>query len=90
MAEDKIFAKGLYVELKESTYGGFTKLSFKAEEFINFLNEHKNEKGYVNINLFKNKENKSYCVLDTWKKPVVSENPTETSLGESSDDLPFS
>lgn len=43
------------------------KLSIQAEKAVAFLNEHKNEKGYVNLDLLKSKEGKLYFTLNEWK-----------------------
>ncbi len=65
---DKTLVSGLYA--KQGKFG--LKQSFKVDDFIAFLNTHKNDKGYVNIeqNFVKEpKEGKSpfYFTLDTWK-----------------------
>lgn len=48
------------------------KLNFKANELIAFLNQHKNDKGYVTLGVSERREVGQYgdthCVwLDTWK-----------------------
>lgn len=43
-------------------------ISFKASEMIEFLNLHKDSKGWVNIKMMKSKEKQSiYFILDTYK-----------------------
>lgn len=82
---DKILVKGLYA--KQGKFG--MKISVKVDDLVQFLNTHKNEKGYVNIdqnNVKEPKEGKSpfYFTLDTWQpsegitnnyKPTASTTP---------------
>ncbi len=73
---DKIFTKGLWVEKKTFDNGGeIIKLSIKVEDFCNFIEEHMNEKGYVNIDLKAKKEDKSkyYGELNTYKPKQTEE-----------------
>jgi len=68
MAE-KIYGKGVYGKMPHEKAPDFVlgQLSFKVEDFILFLNEHKNEKGYVNLDLLKGKDGKINTVLNEWK-----------------------
>lgn len=48
------------------------KLGFYADEFIEFIKEHKNEKGFININMTARREDGKFgdqftLWLDTWK-----------------------
>jgi len=68
MAE-KIYIKT--VKAKESQYG--IKLSFKADELIEQIQENTNEKGYINLELKKRKDadkygNTHYVEVDTYGK----------------------
>jgi len=58
---EKVFAKGLFAKAKNEKAPAFVKgrLSFYVEDFITFLNEHKNEQGYVNLDLLENKTDPS-------------------------------
>ena len=97
--ENKIFAKGMYSNKVNMGNWSFDKVSFKVDDFVAFLNEHKNEKGYVIININDIKtpvegKNNQYCQLDTWKPNQNS--PTQTTVPSPStteknfsDDLPF-
>jgi len=67
MAE-KVFAEGLFVDVKETEYGEIIKLSIKKEQFIDFLLVNVNDAGYVNIDILTNREDKKYAVLNTYKK----------------------
>ena len=82
MANEKTYAKGLFAEKKTTTFGEITKVSFKADDFIQFLNEHKNEKGYVNVDILNAKEEgKLYGVLNDYKPQGI--------VGGGSGNLPF-
>ena len=96
--ENTIYANG--VSVKETKYS--LKTSFNVERFIEFLQEHKNEKGYVNTEIKKRKEPGKYgdthfMALDTWKpevkeeKEVQEQSPTFDNKGNVVDDdsLPF-
>jgi hypothetical protein len=81
------------------------KLSFKVQDLIPFLQEHVNEKGYINFGISERREVGQYgdthCVwLDTWKPkqreaenttPPASRTPTSTPLAPAADDdrVPF-
>ena len=80
---DKTLAKGLYA--KQGKFG--LKISVKVEDFIDFLREHKNDKGYVNIdqnNVREPQEGKSpfYFTLDTWQPTSGITNGTPASKPE--------
>ena len=94
--ENTIYANG--VSVKETKYS--LKTSFNVERFIEFLQEHKNEKGYVNTEIKKRKEPGKYgdthfMALDTWKpevREVQEQSPTFDNKGNAVDensDLPF-
>jgi len=88
-----IYAKGITV--KEGKFG--FKVSVKVQDFIQFLNENVNEKGYVNLDLNKRKEmgkygETHYFKVDDWKPtgqqqeaPQQQQTPPPTMQ----DDLPF-
>jgi hypothetical protein len=76
---------------KEVTFrdgGSMLKLSFKVDEFIAFLQQNKNEKGYINLVCSKRREVGQYgdthsLVLDTWK-PSGDRKPTQATKTPSS------
>jgi len=75
---EKIYAKGIY--FKAGKFG--KRVSINVEQFTAFLNENKNEKGYVNLNINPRKEvsdkgETDYMTVDTWQP------------NESKSDLPF-
>ena len=62
-AKEKIFANG----------GSVLNIGIKAEELIQFIQAHTNERGYLNLNISKRNEVGQYgdthsISLDTWKK----------------------
>ena len=76
---EKIYIKT--VKAKESQYG--VKLAFNAEELIAQIKEHKNDKGYINLELKKRKDadkfgNTHYLEVDTYK-PESKEAATKKS-----------
>lgn len=67
--ENKL-VKGLFVNERKENTPQFVieKLSFKAEEFSAFLQENRNEKGYVNIDILVSQQGKHYASLNSYKK----------------------
>ena len=76
-------------------------MSIKTDEFIQFLKENTNDKGYVNIQVLKSREKGTmYAVLDTFE-PKTNTTPTQEKKvvktkesdpfqnGNSDGDLPF-
>ena len=80
---EKVFAKGLYAKAKNEKAPAFVKcrLSIKVEDFITFLNEHKNEQGYVNLDLLENKTDPT-----KWNATINDFKPDSTKNKE---DYPF-
>jgi hypothetical protein len=90
MANEKIYFKG-FGKIKKSNYG--IKIQGSAEKLIAAINECKNEKGYVNLELKERREadqygNTHYIEVDTWQ-PSASANTQEQPTSNSSDSLPF-
>lgn len=83
MAEQKTYVK---CSAKEHTFqdgGKILKLSFSVAELIKFAEQHKNEKGYLNLIVAARREPGQYgdthCVsLDTWK-PKAGSAPKDSS-----------
>ncbi len=75
---DKIFSDGIFFKEKrvgapDFVLGG---LDFKVDEAIEFLKKHKNDKGYVNLDLKVSKGGKKYLELNTYQKadaPITPE-----------------
>lgn len=67
---ETIFADGIFFDKPREGAPDFVKgrVSIKVEEAVKFLQTHKNEKGYVNLDLLKAKEGgKLYFKLNTFK-----------------------
>jgi len=70
MADDIVFIDGLKFEKPKEGAPEFIKgkLSIHAERLTAFIATHKNENGYLNIDLCKSKEGNLYLKLNTYKK----------------------
>jgi hypothetical protein len=98
MANETIYFNG-FNKAKETQYS--IKISGNVDKLIAELEKHKNEKGYINLELKKRKEpdqygNTHYVVLDTWEPAKASTAPAKsapqvanTSTDISDDNLPF-
>lgn len=85
---ESILAKGFFFERPKQGTPEFVKgrLSIKAEDAIALINEHKNEKGYVNLDLLQSKDKtKLYMTVNTWKPEPKEPTPEELN----SLDVPF-
>lgn len=105
MADEKIYAKGAYAKQIEGKYGDILKLSLKVEDFKQFIDQHKNEKGYVNLAIMSKREpdergNTHNVMLDTWKpqeggqrsaptQQRQASKPAPKQAEPTSDDVPF-
>jgi len=68
MANDKVFAQGIYFKIKDSDpVFVLGQLSFSVDRAIEFLLAHKNSSGYVNCDVKRNFEGKIYIELDTFQ-----------------------
>jgi hypothetical protein len=77
---DRVFADGLFYTEKENSYGKIGKLAISVDKFIEFLNEHKDERGYVRVDILERREptedKTHYGILNTYKpKQESSERP---------------
>ena len=83
---EKIYAKGLFVKRNEKAPEFVVcSLSFKTDDFILFLKENTNEKGYVNLQVLKSREKSTiYAVLDTFE-PKTNTTPTQEKKSVKSD-----
>ena len=81
--QEKQFAKGFIFKRNENApEWAVGKLSIKAQEAIQFINE-KNNGGWVNLEIKKSKEGKFYIELDTYEaKPKVE-------IKEVKEEMPF-
>jgi hypothetical protein len=80
---EKQFAKGFIFKRNDNApEWAIGKLSIKAQEAIQFINE-KNNGGWVNLEIKKSKEGKFYIELDTYEaKPKVE-------VKEVKEEMPF-
>ena len=99
---EKIYAKGLFAKRNErAPEFVICGLSVKTDDFIQFLKENTNDKGYVNLQILKSKDKGTlYAVLDTFE-PKANTAPTQVKNtvktketdpfqnGNSEDDMPF-
>lgn len=88
MSDEKKFVDGLFVKEKTLKYGPITELSFKVEEFTQWMKEHVNDKGYVNVTILKSKDGKPYAKLNDWKPDNKPEGKPEENFSDEPD-LPF-
>jgi len=67
MADDNL-VKGVYLKTPHEKAPDFVKrkVSIKVDDFIQYLQEHKNESGYVNFDLNEAKSGHWYLKLDDW------------------------
>jgi hypothetical protein len=81
--QEKQFAKGFIFKRNDNApEWAVGKLSIKAQEAIQFINE-KNNGGWVNLEIKKSKEGKFYIELDTYEaKPKVE-------IKEVKEEMPF-
>ena len=73
--KETVLADGFFFDKPREGSPDFVKgrLSIQAEKAIALINTHKNEKGYVNLDLLKSKEGKLYMTVNTWKPEVKTE-----------------
>lgn len=69
---DKIFTDGLIFKRPRAGAPDFVKanISIKVEEFVAFLQKHKKQDGWVNIDVLTSRENKLYCALNQFQKDI--------------------
>lgn len=87
MADDIIFIDGLKFEKPKEGAPEFIKgkLSIHAERLTAFIATHKNENGYLNIDLCKSKKGELYLKLNTYKKNAEPKGNDQVKP----DDIPF-
>ncbi len=104
MADDKVFAKGLFFKKRTLQWGDVIAMSVKADDFMEFIKANTNDKGYCNIDILPQKEgstskNSHYGVLNTWVPDAAKSQPQQpvtntptvfgNNNGGTSEDLPF-
>ena len=66
--QEKVFASGVFIEEKTFNWGSIIKQSYKVDDFIKFLNDNKNAKGYVNLDVKKSKAgDKMYAEVNSYQ-----------------------
>jgi hypothetical protein len=90
MSEEKKFITGLFTSRRENAPDFvLANLSFKTEQFIEWLKENTNAKGYVNVDLLSSKDGKPYAKLNEWKPTESFVKNEDGSIGvEVQDDTP--
>jgi len=96
---ETVFAEGFFVSEPREGAPEFVlgAISVSQDKAIAFINEHANEKGYVNLDLLRGKSGQPYLKLNTFVPTVKAEDAETTTaaapevqLAEAtSDDLPF-
>ena len=84
-SNQKLYAKGIYVSKKDIRGTELFEISISVDSFYQFINQHRDEKGYVRIACWPKREADKYgthnAELNTWKP---SGNATKVES-----DLPF-
>lgn len=86
--KEKIFADGLrFSELSEKTPTFIiAKMSVKVEDFTEFMRQHVNNAGYINVDIKVGKTGRTYAELNTF----VPQRPAMMSPKEAGEDeIPF-
>ena len=92
MSKTKVYPKGLFINEPNEGAPDFVKgrMSIKVVDLVTFLNENKNEAGYVNLDLLQGDKG-MYSVLNDWKpsspkeaapsfKPVATQDSDDGGL----------
>ena len=84
---EKNFANGFILSRRDGSPEFVVgNVAINVAEFTNWLNTHKNEKGWVNIDLKQAKSGKYYAEQNTWQ-PSAETTPQQSN--EDDTDLPF-
>jgi hypothetical protein len=94
---DKIFAEGMHFDPPADAAPTWVKgkISIRVRDFIPFLEQHKNERGFVTIDIKESKGGNYYCELNQWRKdqrkkePETGNNAPYPDVDISPDDIPF-
>lgn len=77
-------ARGLFAKPPRDNAPSFMKasLSFHVDNFIDFLNKHKNSSGYVNVDILSKKDDvtKWNAFLNDWKPKVSHQNNDDVTF----------
>jgi len=84
----KVFANGIYVNKKDINGKELIEIAYNVDKFVAFLQEHRDEKGYVRIASWPKREADKYgthnAELNTWRPT-----PKVAPVREEKEDLPF-
>jgi hypothetical protein len=91
---DKIFAEGFHFDLPRENAPSFVKgrISVHVGDAIEFLTKHRNERGFVNIDVKESKGGSIYCELNDWKpghKDAASKEITPSNDDDVAAAIPF-
>ena len=77
--EQKKYVTGMFVKRNEKAPDFVVcSISIKSDEFMQYLRENKNDKGYLNVQVLKSKDKGTlYAVLDTFE-PKTTATPAQT------------
>lgn len=88
MANEKVYAQGLFAKNKTAPFGEYVTMSFKVDEFIAWMQEHQNENGWINVDLMAKRDNSGYYgVLDDFQPTGAKGQPAGNK--REPDGLPF-
>lgn len=79
MDNEKVFADGMIFKKKHDNAPDFIKghISIKVDDFVKQLQEQKDERGWVNLDMKVSKGGKLYFEVNTWKPEKQDNEPTE-------------
>ena len=90
---DKIFADGFYFDRKDNAPDFVIgSVSVNIHKALDFLREHANEKGYVNLDIKRSKGGKVYMELNTWTPNQGQAQQAAQTVASNADmdqDIPF-
>ena len=86
---DKIFTNGLIFKLPREKAPEYVKgsLAFKVEEFIKWLQENVDDRGWVNVDLKVSRNGKPYAEKNTWKPGDRRSAGEETGTDKTEDEM---
>jgi hypothetical protein len=88
---DNIFIDGLHIKKPTSGAPEFIKgkVSIHADRLTAFIAKHKNENGYVNVDLKESRDGELYFALNTYKKETQESDAPKGNEQIAPDDIPF-
>jgi len=79
--QQTVFGEGFILKAPHANAKDFVKgsLSIKVDEAIKFLQEHKDDRGWVNLDLLEGKSGKWYTKKNTWQPEKKEEAADEVT-----------